>query len=199
MINRQVINAFLGICVLVCSTGCAKTVPISKQLASIYDKYQYSSTVSTVNLDSGGYYTTEKVPQILNQPSSIVADYIIANKRVPDTAALTITYAEFTNELDTKNTFEKMQNEIMDKLNESGTGYYQGNYVIGFYVPQIGNHDNYCIFYLLYRSETKVVYVIEQGPVSFVDQNQDLVNDICKTIGVDSSETYTTVRKTLDE
>ena len=199
MINRRMFSAFLGMCILVCSTGCAKTTPMSEQLASVYDKYQFSSTVSTVNLNSGGYYTTEKVPEILYQPSSIVVDYIIASKRVPDTATLSITYAEFNNELDTKNTFEMMQAEIKEKLSESGTGYYEGNFVIGFYVPQIGNHDNLCIFYLLYRTETKIVYVIEQGPVSFIDQNQDLVNDICKTVGYDTSENYTTVRKSLDE
>lgn len=41
--------------------------------------------------------------------------------------------------------------------------------------------------------------VYEQGPVSYVDQNQALVNDVCNTIGFNSSETYTTIRKTLDE
>ena len=92
-----------------------------------------------------------------------------------------------------------MQNEFKDMIAESGTGYYDGNCVIGFYVPQLGNHDNFCVFSLLYRTETQIIYVYEQGPVSYVDQNQALVNDVCNTIGFNSSETYTTIRKTLDE
>ena len=199
MINRKMISIFLILCTIVCSVGCNKPTPVSEQLATVYDKYQLSSTVSTVNLDSGGYYTMEKSPSVLNQPSSIVVDYIVASKRIPDTGALTITYAEFNNELDTKNTFEKMQNEFKDMIAESGTGYYDGNCVIGFYVPQLGNHDNFCVFSLLYRTETQIIYVYEQGPVSYVDQNQALVNDVCNTIGFNSSETYTTIRKTLDE
>ena len=38
-----------------------------------------------------------------------------------------------------------------------------------------------------------------EGPVSFVDQNQGLVNDICKTVGLDPSENYTAIRLKLDE
>ena len=199
MTNRRTISAFLGICILIGLMGCAKSVPMSKQLASILDKYKFSSTVSSVNLDSGGYYTTDNVPEILYQPSSVVADYIMANKRIVDTANLVITYAEFKNEVDANNTFETMQTEIKDKISESGTGYYDNNMVIGFYVPTIGNDDEYCVFYLLYRSGTKIVYVFEQGPVSVVDQNQDLVNEICQTIGFDPSEYYNTIRKSLDE
>ena len=39
----------------------------------------------------------------------------------------------------------------------------------------------------------------KQGPVSFVDQNQGLVNDIRKTVGLDPSENYTAIRQKLDE
>lgn len=199
MTSRKIINAFLVASILICSVACTKTVPMSEQLASVFDKYKFSSTVSSVNLDLGGYYTTDKVPEILYQPSSVVADYIMANKRIVDTANLVITYAEFNNEIDTSNTFGIMQTEIKDKLSESGTGYYDNNMVIGFYVPTLGNDDEYCVFYLLYRSGTKIVYVFEQGPVSFVDQNQDLVNEICQTVGFDPSEKYNTIRKSMDE
>ena len=176
------------------------TAPLmSEQLVAVYDKYQFSSTVSTVNLDSGGYYMMENAPNILHQPISSVADYIIASKRIPDTAALTITYAEFNNEIDAKNTFELAQNDILNMLNESGTGYYDGNCVIGFYVPTLGNQDQNCVYYLLYRTGTQIIYVYEQGPVSYVDQNQELVNDVCKTVGFDPSEKFTNVRQSLDE
>lgn len=199
MTSRKIINAFLVASILICSVGCNKTVPMSEQLVSVFDKYKFSSTISSVNLDSGGYYTTDNVPEILYQPSSVVADYIMANKRIPNTASLTITYAEFNNEVDTNNTFETMQTEIKDKLSESGTGYYDNNLIIGFYIPVLGTQDEYCLYYLLYRSGTKIVYVFEQGPVSFVDQNQDLVNEICQTVGFDPSEKYNTIRKSMDE
>ena len=197
---KRIVSAFLCICLIIGSAGCKKQpAPMSEQLSSVYAKYQFSSTISTVNLDSGGYYTTEKPSQILNQPSSVVVDYIFANKRVSDTAKLNITYVEYNNELDTKNSFERLQSEFKDKLTASGAGFYDENYVIGFFVPQLGNHDNFCVYSLLYRIGTKIVYVYEDGPVSYIDQNQDMVNEICKTVGFDLSENYTTARKSLDK
>ena len=180
----------LVLCMLLGLSGCKKTTPMSEQLASVFESYHFSSTMSTVNLDSSGYYLTQIPPKVIHQPSSAVVDYIGAAKRVPDTAVLSITYDEYNNEQDAKNVFETEKERIITQISESGTGYNVDNFVIGFYVPTIGNNNDFCLYYVLYRSNTTILYINEQGPVSCVEENQNLVVDVCKTVGFDPTENY---------
>ena len=180
----------LVVCMLFGLAGCKKNAPMSEQLASVFENYHFSSTMSTVNLDSSGYYSTQIPPKVIHQPSSAVVDYIGASKRIPDTAVINIAYAEYKNEQDAKNVFEIQKEKILSQISESGTGYNVDNFVIGFYVPTIGNNNDFCLYYVLYRSNTTIVYINEQGPVSNIEENQNLVVDICKTVGFDPTENY---------
>lgn len=187
---KKKLCALLVVCMLICSTGCQKTTPMSEQLATVFEKYHFSPTMSSVNLNSNGYYVTQIPPKVLHQPGSTVVDYIGAAKRVPEKAVLGITYAEYSNEQDAKNVFENEQKKILSQISESGTGYSVDNYVIGFYVPTIGNNDNTCLFYILYKSDSTIVYINEQGPLSYVEENQDLVAEVCKTVCFDPTDNY---------
>lgn len=179
-------------CMLLSLAGCKKFLPMSEQLTSVFENYQFSSTVSQVNLDSSGWYSTQIPPNVMSQPSSAVIDYIGASKRVPNTAVMNIAYAEYKNEQDAKNVFETQKERIekgLFQIPESGTEYYTDNFVIGFCVPT-GDTNGLCLYYLLYRSNTTIVYINEQGPISFVEENSALVADICKTVGFDPTENY---------
>ena len=157
-------------------------------------------------MDSSGYYVTEKPAQVFSQPSSVVDDYFCAMKRDPDTANsinrtsyFSVIYAEFTNEQDTKNVFATGNSDIVSHISESGLGYYTDNSVIGFYVPTIGKHDEFCIFSLLYRSDSAIIYITVQGPLSYIEQQQDLIIKACKTVGYDPTEKYNELLATLKE
>ena len=182
----------LVMCMLLSLAGCQKFLPVSEQLVSVFEDYSFSSTVSTANLDSSGYYSTQIPSNVMDQPSSAVADYIGASKRIPNTAVINIVYAEYKNEQDAKNVFEVQKGKIEKALfqfPDSGTEYCTDNFVIGFCVPT-GDTDGLCLYYLLYRSSTTIVYINEQGPISFVEENQPLVTDACKTVGFDPTENY---------
>ena len=180
----------LIVCFLFGLAGCKKNTPMSEQLASVFENYHFSSTMSTVNLNSRGYYSTKIPPKVIHQPSSAVVDYVGASKRIPEEAVLNITCAEYNNEQDAENVFETEKGKILSQISESGTGYNVDNLVIGFYVPTIGNNNDFCLFYLLYKAKNTIVYINEQGPISYVEENQNLVLDICKTVGFDPTENY---------
>lgn len=205
---KKVFSALLCISFLIVSTACSqkKQIPISEALTKVFNESNFSSTESELNLDSSGYYVTEKPAQVFSQPSSVVDDYFCAMKRDPDTANsinrtsyFSVIYAEFTNEQDTKNVFATGNSDIVSHISESGLGYYTDNSVIGFYVPTIGKHDEFCVFSLLYRSDSAIIYITVQGPLSYIEQQQDLIIKACKTVGYDPTEKYNELLATLKE
>ncbi len=186
---KNKIIMLLVVCVVLCSTGCKKTATMSKQLTKVFEDYHFSSTISTVNLDSSGYYSTQTPPKVIHQPSTAVVDYIGASKRIPEKAVINIAYADYNKEQDAQNVYEIEKEKIVSKTKESGTDFITDNLVIGIYVPEFGNNDNICLFFLLYKSNTAIVYINEQGPISYVEENKALIIDICKTVGFDPTET----------
>ena len=141
---KKVFSTLLCISFLIVSTACSqkKQIPISEALTKVFNESNFSSTESELNLDSSGYYVTEKPAQVFSQPSSVVDDYFCAMKRDPDTANsinrtsyFSVIYAEFTNEQDTKNVFATGNSDIVSHISESGLGYYTDNSVIGLYKP----------------------------------------------------------------
>ena len=205
---KKVFSALLCISFLIVSTACSqkKQIPISEALTKVFNESNFSSTESELNLDSSGYYVTEKPAQVFSQPSSVVDDYFCAMKRDPDTANsinrtsyFSVIYAEFTNEQDTKNVFATGNSDIVSHISESGLGYYTDNSVIGFYVPTIGEHDEFCAFSILYRSDSAIIYITVQGPLSYIEQHQDIIIKACKTVGYDPTEKYNELLATLKE
>ena len=188
--TRQVICILLSLCCVIGPAACSKSEPMSEKIASVFDKHNYSTTVSMVNQLTSGCYTTEKPAKVINQPSTAAVDYIRANRQEEDISSLVIIYAEFEKEIDAKNAFEAETSKILTKVSESGTGYSVDNYIIGFYVPTIGNQNEICFFYLMYKSGNKVIYINEMGPLSFVEDNNELVVDVCKIIGLDPTDNY---------
>ena len=188
--TKHAICILLSLCCVLGSTACFRNIPMSEKIASVFDAYHYSATESTVNLQTSGYYTTKKPAKVMNQPSTAAVDYIRANKQVEETSSLVILYAEFENEIDANNAFEAEKSKILAQITESGTGYSVDNYIIGFYIPTLGNLNEICFFYLMYKSEKRMVYIKEVGPLSFVEDNNNLVVDVCKVLGFDPTDNY---------